>query len=352
MRVTVPLAGGLTAAGWARRHAAGEVPDQSPYGLHRLEDRGHRVRFASARTSDGARGRAQERIARSVRHRTGGYEFVERMLGAGAHGGDAILAYDERTGVPALLTGRTPVAAGVGWLTTRAAAGRIHGDLAARALPRAAAVWSQCSAVLPVLAEQWDLAPSRLHFIPLGIDTDFYVEQPLPAEPGLVVSAGEDRFRDHATLVGAMHQVRAAHPGSHLELASGLPFEAPDGLVTVHTERLDGRIRDLYARACVVAVALHPTVTGSGLTVVLEAMASGRPIVVTDNPGISDYVEHGVTGLLVPPGDPAAAAAAIRSLLDDDDRRIAMGRAAAARARERFTTGVMAGHLARMLTSM
>ncbi len=311
-----------------------------------------RVSFASAAAHDGPRGRAEQRVARSVRHRTGGYEFVERMLGAGAHHGDAILSYDERTGVPALLTGRTPVAAGIGWLTTRAAAGGVHGTLAARALPRAAAVWSQCSAVLPLLTQQWGVAPSRVQFIPLGIDTDFYAEQPLPERPGLVVSAGEDRFRDHATLVAAVARVRARRPDAHLELASGLPFDAPEGLVTVHTERLDGRIRELYARASVVAVALHPTVTGSGLTVVLEAMASGRPIVVTDNPGVSDYVEHGVTGLLVPPEDPDALAGAIAGLLADDDARIAMGRAAAARVRERFTTQVMAGHLARMLTAM
>ncbi|KXO94295.1 group 1 glycosyl transferase [Tsukamurella pulmonis] len=352
MRVTVPLAGGLTAPAWARRHAAGEVPDRSPYGLHRLENHGMRVEFASARPGEGLRGRVEQRLARSVRHRTGGYEFVERTLGAGARGGDAILAYDERTGVPALLTGRTPVAAGVGWLTTRAGAGRVHGELAARALPRAAAVWAQCSAVLPVLQREWGLAASRMQFIPLGIDTDFYVEQPVPEDTDLVVSAGEDRFRDHATLIRAMQRVRATRPRAHLELASGLHFDAPEGLVTVHTERLDGRIRDLYARAGLIAIALHRTVTGSGLTVVLEAMASGRPVVVTDNPGVSDYVEHGVTGLLVPPEDPDAMAAAISELLADDAARIAMGRAAAARARERFTTEVMAAHLADMLTAM
>lgn len=352
MRVTVPLAGGLTASDWARRHAEGEVPDRSPYGLHRLEDHGIHVAFASAHAAGGVRGRIEDRVARSVRHRTDGYEFVERMLGVGAHGADAILSYDERTGVPALLTGRTPVAAGIGWLTTRANSGCVHRELAARALPRAGAVWAQCSAVLPVLQREWGLAASRMQFIPLGIDTDFYVQQPGPGTPGLVVSAGEDRFRDHATLIRALATVRARRPETHLELASGLPFDAPEGLVTVHTERLDGRIRDLYARASVVAIALHRTVTGSGLTVVLEAMASGRPVVVTDNPGVADYVEHGVTGLLVPPEDPDALAAAVVELLADDSARTAMGRAAALRARERFTTDVMAGHLATMLTAM
>ncbi|MCS3779448.1 glycosyltransferase family 4 protein [Tsukamurella ocularis] len=290
-----------------------------------------------------------QRIARSVRHRTDGYEFVGAPSTDDA---DAVLAYDERTGVPALLRGDAPVAAGIGWLTTRACAGRVHGALAARALPRAAAVWAQSSAVLPVIGNEWKIAPDRLHFIPLGIDTDFYAEQPVPGVGDVVMSAGEDRFRDHSTLVGAVEQVRRSVPTATLELASSLPVHAPAGLVTVHTERLNGRIRDLYRRAAVVAIALHPTVTGSGLTVVLEAMASGRPLVVTDNPGVSDYVQHGETGLLVPPGDTDAMARAIGALLIDEDMRIDMGRRAAAVARQQFTTAVMVRHLAEMVRAM
>ena len=93
MLVTVPLAGGLSASDWARRHAAGEVPDRSPYGLHRLTDRGVDVRFASAGFGPGRSGRAAARLARAVRHRTDGYEIVEaaadHFRGRGA---DAVLA--------------------------------------------------------------------------------------------------------------------------------------------------------------------------------------------------------------------------------------------------------------------
>ncbi len=347
MRVVVPLAGGLSPADWAGRHEAGEVPDRSPYGLHQLADHDIDVRFAPSGLHD--RSRVVQRVARSVRHRTDGYELVGAPSLADA---DAVLAYDERTGVPSLLRSDAPVAAGIGWLTTRASAGRVHAALAARALPRAGAVWAQCSAVLPVIGSEWKIAPERLHFIPLGIDTDFYAEQPLPTEGSVVMSAGEDRFRDHTTLVAAVEQVRRTVPQTTLELASSLPVHAPPGLVTVHTERLNGRIRDLYRRSSVVAIALHPTATGSGLTVVLEAMASGRPLVVTDNPGISDYVVHGETGLLVPPGDADAMAGAIRTLLIDEPMRVAMGRRAAAAARERFTTKVMARHLAEMIRAM
>jgi glycosyltransferase involved in cell wall biosynthesis len=64
----------------------------------------------------------------------------------------------------------------------------------------------------------------------------------------------------------------------------------------------------------------------------IEAMACGSPVVGTAVGGLLDTVDHGVTGLLVPPRQPAAVADAIRHLLADGDRRAAMGRRAAERA--------------------
>jgi len=264
------------------------------------------------------------------------------------------LCYDERTGVPTALLSRStrdaPVVTGVGWLTTRAAAPPLQRRIAQRALPRAAAVWTQCSAMVPTLASEWSIG--EVSYVPLGIDTEFFAEQPWELAGPTVASAGEDRFRDHDLLVAAVRSVRPQVPSVQLELATGLPVTLEPELGMLYTERMDGRMRGLYARSSVVAVALRPTPTGSGLTVVLEAMASGRPVVVTDNPGVSDYVEHGVTGLLVPPDDPAAFAGALRALLLDQDRCREMGRLAAERARERFTSAQMSAELAAILTTV
>jgi glycosyltransferase involved in cell wall biosynthesis len=68
----------------------------------------------------------------------------------------------------------------------------------------------------------------------------------------------------------------------------------------------------------------------------LEAMACGVPVVATAVGGQVDSVLHGVTGVHVPPRDPAALAAAVRALLDDPGRRAVLGAAGVRRARQLY----------------
>jgi len=59
----------------------------------------------------------------------------------------------------------------------------------------------------------------------------------------------------------------------------------------------------------------------------MEAMAMALPVVATDLSGVPELVEHGVNGLLAPPGDAAALATAMRRILEDPERGAAFGRA-------------------------
>lgn len=352
-RAYIPLPQRLSAETWRWRYDRGEVPDASPYGLHKLSEHGVDVIFGEMNL-DGV----PERIARALRHRTGGLEIMEALYQTSARSlrnADVILTYDERNGVPAALLPvrqRAPVVLGVGWIGARSSAPRVKAALVSRALPQAAAVWTQCAPVMPVIERDWGVKASRLHFVPFGIDVDFYPVQPTPANPDVIVSAGEDRYRDHQLLVAAVALLRSRHSRITLELATSLPVDLPTEFGVVHRERLDGRMRGLYRDASVVAIAVKPTLSGSGLTVALEAMASGRPVVMTDNPGISDYIQHGVTGLLVPPNDVEAFAGAISTLLNDPQRREEMGAAAAAQVRNRFTSDIMAAELAALIASI
>jgi colanic acid/amylovoran biosynthesis glycosyltransferase len=71
-------------------------------------------------------------------------------------------------------------------------------------------------------------------------------------------------------------------------------------------------------------------------TVLLEALALGRPIVSTDLPGVTEIVDDGVNGALVPQRDSQALAAELETLLEDPDLRVSFGRAARLKAERAF----------------
>jgi glycosyltransferase involved in cell wall biosynthesis len=83
---------------------------------------------------------------------------------------------------------------------------------------------------------------------------------------------------------------------------------------------------------------VHPSLEDAFPTVLLEAMAAGLPVVASRVGGIPEIVQDGVTGCLVPAGDPDLLAEAIRRLLSDRERLQRMKRDAPAIAESRFST--------------
>lgn len=90
-----------------------------------------------------------------------------------------------------------------------------------------------------------------------------------------------------------------------------------------------------------VDVVCLPSYREGAAKVLLEAAATGRPIVTTDVPGCREAVERGESGLLVPPRDPDALAEALGRLTRDPDLRRRMGRRGRELAVERFSIQVV-----------
>jgi len=97
-------------------------------------------------------------------------------------------------------------------------------------------------------------------------------------------------------------------------------------------------------------VAVFPSVRAAsgdqdGLPVaLLEAMASGCAVIVSDLPGLDEAVEPGVSGLSVPSGDVASLRAALATVIGDPALRAALGAGAAARAQSFDVAAVAAGY--------
>lgn len=97
-----------------------------------------------------------------------------------------------------------------------------------------------------------------------------------------------------------------------------------------------GQRRDVAALLRASTVVCLPSYHEGLPKVLLEAAATGRPMVATDIPGCREVVVHGVTGLLVPVREVKALADAIQSLLEDPVRCQRLGAAARSKAEAEF----------------
>jgi glycosyltransferase involved in cell wall biosynthesis len=160
----------------------------------------------------------------------------------------------------------------------------------------------------------------------------------VPSGVTLPAVVGEPEEPPHVLFVGRLSEEKGI--AELLEATRDLPrVIVGDGPLRDRVPEALGFVPPLdlaayYERAAVVACPSRRE--GYGV-VAREAMAHGRPVVATAVGGLVDAVEDGVTGLLVPPGDPAALRTALERLLADEQLRRALGASARAAAAERFS---------------
>lgn len=364
LRVLVELSPSLKADEWARLHTEGVVPDRVPYGLNRLADAGF-----SIVVREPPRSLTISLLSRVGAKLTGGARWPESVLGTPrASTADFRFFWEERMSIPALLlrTGRhrkQPIVTGVIWNTEHETANlsSFAWWLTKTAIRRADAVFVLSAAQAPVLSD-WGVSASRVHFVPFGVDTDFWdpAASPVPDSSGtpalhehpIIMSVGNDRHRDHGLLLEAMRKVHEKVPEARLELVTSRPHVIPPQIGLWRQSLTHLELRDLHRRSRLVAIATKPNIHASGVTAILESMAMGKAVVLTRTPGLEDYVEHGKTGIFVPPNDPDAMTRALVELVTDSDRCQRIGAAARESVLANFSTQVMCQRLAEVIRSV
>jgi glycosyltransferase involved in cell wall biosynthesis len=230
------------------------------------------------------------------------------------------------------------------------------GAVARRTFGRAGWV-TACSADLRDRAIALGADPGRASVVPYGVDTDRFGagrdaarargRAALGVPPGAPLVFAVGRFvrkKGFEYLIDAVPAILARRPGTIVAIAGGGDLDAElreraRAAGVAAQVRFPGVLaHDAVADALAAAdVAVVPSVRDDagnvdGLpNVVMEALASGTPLVTTAAGGIGAVVTDGDNGLIVPERDPAALASAVVRLLDDPGLAAATG----ARARRR-----------------
>jgi len=206
--------------------------------------------------------------------------------------------------------------------------------------------------------------PERVHWAPCGVDASALPAGDPAAAPPTFVALGRfvDKKGPHLTLLAFREVVRAA-PESRLVMIGDGPLLAACRSLAAQLG-LDGAVElrgalphagALAALRAARAFVQHSVVSGGdseGTPVaVLEASASGVPVVATRHAGIADVVEHGASGYLVAEGDVAGMAAHMLTLARDPALAARLGRHARERVLERYAADVSIARLWRVIST-
>jgi sugar transferase (PEP-CTERM/EpsH1 system associated) len=201
------------------------------------------------------------------------------------------------------------------------------------------------------LLTQVGIAPAKVWHICNGVDTQRFRPAPVArADRGNIVVVGSvlrfEPIKDPLNLVRAFLKARRELAGRRVDLRLMVAGDGP-----LRAQALKLLVADRAAAAVFMPGArndipdflraLDVFVLGSqreGISnTVLEAMASGLPVVATATGGNPELVAAGVTGCLVPPGNSAALAQAIAAYAEDAQLRREHGRASRARAESEYS---------------
>jgi glycosyltransferase involved in cell wall biosynthesis len=198
-----------------------------------------------------------------------------------------------------------------------------------RAFRRSSKLITWCKWAKDSLEQDYGIDPGKVVVIPPGVDLEKWksargAEAQRPVK--LLFVGGDFRRKGGETLLQAFRD--SLREDCELDIVTREPVDV-SGLDNVRVHHGLGpntpELMALYARADIFA---FPTLGDVLPLAIMEAMASGLPVITTAVGAVSEQIEHGVTGFLIPPADASALAEAILRLIRDPLLRGTMSAAA------------------------
>jgi glycosyltransferase involved in cell wall biosynthesis len=172
------------------------------------------------------------------------------------------------------------------------------------------------------------IPPDKISVNQYGVDLNFW-KPGVDREGQYILSVGNDLRRDYDLLLAVA--ARIDYPfkiltarnindpiPAHVTVIPGTwPFE----------QSMDEKLLALYQNSICVVLPLKEGIQPSGQSVALQAMACGKPVILTHTKGLwsEAMMRHGENVFLVPVGDPEAMVEAIEKLLTDPEERRRIG---------------------------
>lgn len=175
----------------------------------------------------------------------------------------------------------------------------------------------------------------RIVPINVGIDLSAWHATPAPnnARPQILFVGGNFERKGGDVLLEVYQRAFAARADLHI-VTKEPPASLPEGVrayTDLHSEH--PQLHELYAKADVFVL---PTRADLSPFVLMEAQATGRPVITSRTGGIPDIVSHGETGFLTTPADAGELEQRLRELLDNAELRREMGQKARQRIEAKF----------------
>lgn len=178
-----------------------------------------------------------------------------------------------------------------------------------------------------------------------GVNLQHYARVPLPEEPvvSFLLAARLLKAKGIREYVAAAALVRERYPNARFVLI-GPPDSSPDAISPAQVAQwadssvieYGGGVKDVRPFIASSSVCVLPSYSEGLPRTILEALAMGRPVIVTDVPGCRETVTHGVNGFLVPARDVTALADAMMRYVSDPSQLVRHAEASHRLAVERF----------------